>query len=132
MRRDDVLFPLPFMILFNGGFHKRASFIAPDLQAANHMENSFNSQISCARCIVENAFGLLKMKWRRLLQHSIPECTRVVPQLILCVCVLHNICIDACDVNDEENAAVRDAVEAAADKIMVISFTLIHSLIYSN
>ena len=107
------------MILSDGGFHKRACFIAPDLQAANHMENCFNSRISSARCIVENAFGLLKMKWRRLHQHSIAECTRVVPQLILCACVLHNICIDAGDVNDEENAAVRDAAEAAADRVEI-------------
>ena len=119
VRRDKVLFPLPFMILSDGGFHKRACFIAPDLPAANQIENSFNSRISSARCIVENAFGLLKMKWRRLHQHSIAECTRVVPQLILCACVLHNICIDAGDVNEDENAAVRDAAEAAADRVEI-------------
>ena len=65
---------------------------------------------------VENAFGFLKMKWRRLHQHAIAECTRVVPHIILCACVLHNICIDAGDVNDEEAAAVRNEEEAAADR----------------
>lgn len=119
VRRDETLFPLPFMILSDGGFHKRACFIAPDLPAGNQMENSFNTRISSARCIVENAFGLLKMKWRRLHQHSIAESTRVIPQLILCACVLHNICIDAGDINDEEDAAIRDEEEAAADRIEI-------------
>ena len=107
------------MILSDGGFHKRACFIAPDYPAVNQLENSFNSRISSARCVVENAFGLLKMKWRRLHQHSIAESTRVVPQLILCACVLHNICIDAGDVNEEEDAAIRDEAEAVADRVEI-------------
>jgi DDE superfamily endonuclease len=116
VRRDPEIFPEPFMILADGGFHKRSCFIAPDLVARNQVENQFNTRISSARCVVENAFGLLKMKWRRLHQHAIAECTRVVPHIILCACVLHNICIDAGDVNDEEAAAVRDEDEAAADR----------------
>ena len=81
------------MILLDGGFLNRAYFTAPDYPAVNQLENSFNTRISSARCIVENAFGLLKMKLRRLHQHSIAKSTRVIPQLILCACVLHNICI---------------------------------------
>ena len=65
---------------------------------------------------MENAFGLLKMKWRRLHQHSIQESTRIVPEIVLCACILRNICIDAGDVNDEEDAAVRDPIEARADR----------------
>lgn len=116
IRRDPSLFPSPYMVLSDGGFHKRSCFIAPDLVARNRLENLFNTRISSARCIVENAFGLLKMKWRRLHQHSIAEHTRIIPQLILCACVLHNICIDEGDVNEEEEAAVRDEAEAAADR----------------
>ena len=112
VRRDKALFPLRFMISSDGGFHKRACFIAPDYPAVNQ----FNTRISSARCIVENAFGLLKMKWRCLHQHSIAESTRVIPQLILCPCVLHNICIDAGDVNDEEDDAIRDDAEAVEDR----------------
>ena len=33
--------------------------------------------------------------------------------------MLHNICIDAGDVNEDENAAVRDAAEAAADRVEI-------------
>ena len=116
IRRDQVLFPHPYMILSDGGFHKRSCFIAPDYDARNRLENLFNVSISGARCVVENAFGLLKMKWRRLHQHSIQESTRIIPEIVLCACILHNICIDAGDVNDEEDAAVRDPIEARADR----------------
>ena len=59
------------------------------------------------------------MKWRRLHQHSIAESTRLIPQLVLCACVLHNVCIDAGDVNEEEEGAVRDLAEAAADRVEI-------------
>ena len=116
VQRDDDLFPLPYMILADGGFHKRTCFLAPDLPANNRLESIFNTNISRARCVVENAFGLLKMKWRRLHQHSIAEHTNIIPQLVLCACVLHNICIDAGDVNAEEDAAVRNEEERLADR----------------
>ena len=116
MQRDDDLFPLPYMILADGEFHKRTCFIAPDLPANNRLENNFNTNISRARCVVENTFGLLKMKWRRLHQHSIAEHTGIIPQLVLCACVLHNVCIDAGDVNTDEDAAVRNAEERLADR----------------
>ena len=107
------------MILSDGDFHKRSCFIAPDYQARNRLENFFNTSVSRARCAVENAFGLLKMKWRRLHQHSITESTRLIPQLVLCARVLHNVCIDARDVNEEEEGAVRDLAEAAADRVEI-------------
>ena len=116
VQRDPDLFPQPYMILADGGFHKRACFVAPDLPAHNRLETSFNTSVSRARCVVENAFGLLKMKWRRLHQHSIAENTNIIPQLVLCACVLHNICIDAGDVNAEEDAAVRDEEERLAER----------------
>ena len=111
-----TLFPQPYMMLADGGFHKRTCFVAPDLPAHNRIENVFNTSVSRARCVVENAFGLLKMKWRRLHQHSIAESTAIIPQLILCACILHNICIDAGDVNAEEDAAVLDDEERLQDR----------------
>ena len=116
VQRDPDLFPQPYMILADGGFHKRACFVAPDLPAHNRLEITFNTSISRARCVVENAFGLLKMKWRRLHQHSIAENTNIIPRLVLCACVLHNICIDAGDVNAEEDAAIRNEEERLADR----------------
>lgn len=109
--RDLQLFPRPWMILADGGFHKRSCFVAPDLPGNNLLTRLYNMFISRGRVVVENCFGLLKMKWRRLHQHSIAEKTDIIPELILCSCILHNICIDAGDVNDVEEAAVRNNEE---------------------
>jgi hypothetical protein len=70
------------MILADGGFHKRSCFIAPDYPGNNYLVNLFNAAISRGRVIVENSFGLLKMKWRRLHQHSIAEKTELIPELV--------------------------------------------------
>lgn len=114
--RDPLLFPHPWMILADGGFHKRSCFIAPDLPGNNYMINLFNTFISRGRVVVENCFGLLKMKWRRLHQHSIAEKTDIIPELIICACILHNICIDAGDVNDVEQNAIRSPEEVEEDR----------------
>ena len=51
------------------------------------------------------------MKWRRLQQFSVEERTEVIPHIILCACILHNICIDAGDVDHEEAEARRSDEE---------------------
>jgi hypothetical protein len=104
------------MILSDGGFHVRSCFLAPDLVGTDAPHRRFNFHVSRARCIVENAIGLLKMKWRRFHKHQIAELTDIIPDLILCAIVLHNICIDAGDVTAEEDVAVRDEDEAAEER----------------
>ena len=59
--------------------------------------------------------GLLKMKWRRLNAHRIKEFIKVVPLLITCACILHNICIDAGDVELDEDEAMRSEEEMAEE-----------------
>jgi hypothetical protein len=114
--RDHLLFPFPWMILADGGFHKRSCFVAPDYPGNNYFINLFNTAISRGRVIVENSFGLLKMKWRRLHQHSIAEKTELIPELVLCACILHNICIDAGDVNAIEANAIRVPAEKEEER----------------
>lgn len=118
VNRDDLLFPEPWIILADGGFHLRSCFLSPadtvppNLSAQDIRSwGQFNFLVSSARCIVENCIGLLKIKWRRFHKHQIAEETDIVPDLIICACVLHNICIDAGDVNAEEAGAVRDPDE---------------------
>ena len=67
--------------------------------------------VSKARIIVECCIGLLKMKWRRLHGFRIKEYLRIVPQIILCACILHNISIEENDVNGEEERAMRSEEE---------------------
>lgn len=115
--RDNLLFPRPWMILADGGFHKRSCFIAPDFPGNNFLTNLFNKYISRGRVIVENCFGLLKMKWRRLHQHSIAEKTEIIPEIVLCACIFHNICIDAGDVDATEALAIRSPEELAEERL---------------
>lgn len=107
------------MLLADGGFHKRTCFVAPNMNPGVREHRHFNYFISKARVIVECCIGLLKMKWCRLHHHLIEERTEVIANYILAACILHNICIDAGDVNAEEDAAERDPEETAADKAAI-------------
>lgn len=53
-------------------------------------QDSYNVYTSSGRVVVENAFGRLKARWRRLLK----QCDmnyKFLPQLVASCCVLHNI-----------------------------------------
>jgi hypothetical protein len=125
INRDEDFFPEPYMLLADGGFHKRTCFIWPDLMDVAAGWGRFNFFVSAARCIIENAIGLFKMKWRRFHKHQIVEDTDIIPDLIICGCILHNICIDAGDVNRAEEDALnddapedREAIRAAFNRVL--------------
>ena len=54
-------------------------------------EKKFNKALSSARVTVEQAFGLLKARWRCLLKRLDNEIENISNIIIAC-CVLHNIC----------------------------------------
>ena len=54
-------------------------------------KRSFNYRLSCARMVVENTFGLLKGRWRRLLKRCDMSLNNVSVIFAAC-CVLHNLC----------------------------------------
>ena len=56
----------------------------------------FNRALSQARVVIEQAFGILKGRWRCLYK-LLEEKTSRVPTTIMACCVLHNICIDVGD-----------------------------------
>ncbi|XP_044766246.1 putative nuclease HARBI1, partial [Coccinella septempunctata] len=53
----------------------------------------FNRSLSSARVTIERAFGLLKNRFRRILNCCPLKETQFIPQYILACCVLHNICL---------------------------------------
>ena len=53
-------------------------------------ESLFNKKLRKGRCVVENAFGILKQSFRELLQKSDLHVT-FMPDVILCCAILHNV-----------------------------------------
>lgn len=64
-------------------------------------QKHFNYRLSRARIVVENAFGRLKARWRRLLKQN-DMAVKNVPNLVTACCVLHNICEIHGEVFDSE------------------------------
>lgn len=59
--------------------------------ALSPQEIQFNYRISKARIVVENAFGRLKARWRRLMKRNDMKIENV-PSVITTCCILHNLC----------------------------------------
>ena len=57
----------------------------------SQIQIDFNKSLSSARIVIEQAFGLLKGRWRCLLT-KLDESVDKVPETITVCCILHNIC----------------------------------------
>ena len=79
----------------------------PQTRALTDRQRDFNKSLSSARVVVEQAFGLLKGRWRCLLD-KLDESVDKVPSTIITCCILHNICLEVNDgteidvANDED------------------------------
>jgi len=69
-------------------------------QKLNNREKNFNYKLSQCRVVIENVFGLLKGRFRRL---KYLETIRLdlISLLIVSACILHNICILNNDLPEE-------------------------------
>ncbi|KAJ8964337.1 hypothetical protein NQ314_004980 [Rhamnusium bicolor] len=63
-------------------------------------QNNYNFCHTLARIAIERAFGLLKSRFRRLLDCLPLTDIQYVPEFILACCVLHNICLGRNDLID--------------------------------
>ena len=60
-------------------------------ESLTEQQKCFNYHLSRARIVVENAFGRLKARWRRLMKQNDMHLSNV-PKVITACCILHNIC----------------------------------------
>ncbi|CAI2190083.1 3462_t:CDS:2 [Funneliformis geosporum] len=76
-----------------------------------HRERKFNKIHSSMRMVVEQAFGLLKGRWRILLKEV--NCTDLerITRIIHACCILHNICINNGDLLSSEDEIKDDNSE---------------------
>ena len=68
----------------------------PETRAITPSQRAFNKALSSARVVIEQAFGMLKGRWRCLLV-KLDESVDKIPLTIIVCCILHNICIDVRD-----------------------------------
>lgn len=82
--------------------------VFPDHNILGHRERHFNKILSSMRMIVEQAFGILKGRWRILSKELYCVDLERIVKIIHACCILHNLCIDNGDllledieINDE-------------------------------
>ena len=80
----------------------------PETATITQSQIDFNKSLSSARVVIEQAFGLLKGRWRCLLT-KLDESVDKVPETITVCCILHNICSSLGDPteicpHDDDNA----------------------------
>ena len=112
-----VLRNSPFYSSFNNNLLLRPSktYILGDSGYANHdwllvpykdnghltrVQNHYNYIHSATRIKIEQAFGLLKSRWR-VLRNPIETDLKIVLHIVSCCCILHNICEERKEIIDE-------------------------------
>lgn len=102
LNNPNVIFPQNTFIISDSGYPAKNWLITP-FKNNGHLtqqQRNFNFLHSSSRMVVENAFGLLKNRFRRLLHFSEQVNINLIVNLIVSACVLHNICINQ---NDDFN-----------------------------
>jgi len=88
-----------FHILGDAAYPIREWLMIPykDYGNLSDKQRQFNKQFCATRVLIENAFGLLKNRFRQLIELDFHNVDKISKFIISC-CVLHNLCID----NDDE------------------------------
>ncbi|XP_017469846.1 PREDICTED: uncharacterized protein LOC108361668 [Rhagoletis zephyria] len=114
------MFPNSYFIIGDSAYPSTKWLVSPfkDYGILNESQRKFNEIHSSTRMVVENAFGLLKGRFRRLLRFTEQTDLKVITNIVVSACVLHNICIsfdDLC-VIDELYEAIAFAQEEQQDE----------------
>ena len=82
---------IPFHIIADDAFALKTWLMKPFGHLSQvHHERIFSYRLSRARRVVENAFGILQMRWRVFLT-TMQLQPQIVKVITLCACVLHNL-----------------------------------------
>ncbi|XP_017469844.1 PREDICTED: putative nuclease HARBI1, partial [Rhagoletis zephyria] len=116
----EEMFPNSYFIIGDSAYPSTKWLVSPfkDYGNLNESQRKFNEIHSSTRMVVENAFGLLKGRFRRLLRFTEQTDLKVITKIVVSACVLHNICIsfdDLC-VIDELYEAIAFAQEEQQDE----------------
>lgn len=99
LRLSDISNELPMMqkeyhILGDGAYPIREWLQIPfrDYGRLTAEEREYNRRLCTTRVLIENAFGLLKGRWRQLQLIDMYRVEKISRFIVAC-CVLHNLCI---------------------------------------
>lgn len=100
-------------ILGDAAYPLRKYLITPyrNYGKLTEQQKNFNYKFSACRVKIENAFGLLKSRFRQLIRLDF-NTVRRSSQFIIACCVLHNLCIiNADNLDDLEEVDVENAIQ---------------------
>lgn len=98
----DHNFPHDSHILGDAAY-RLTKYIMVPFKDNGHLSNrqkTFNTRLSSARMIVERSLGLLKGRFRSILDTLPMYRTDLIPKYIIACCILHNICLLQDDIID--------------------------------
>ena len=101
------------LILGDGAYPLKSWLIKryPHIGALTRSQRNFNWELSKNRAKVEQAFGMLKTRWRYL-QNQLVEPVDKVSKTISVCCILHNICVDINDKMYSDSDDDNDNIQA--------------------
>ncbi|XP_036339349.1 putative nuclease HARBI1 [Rhagoletis pomonella] len=99
-----------YHLLGDSAYPIRNFLLIPYMDYGNltEQEKMYNYKLSQTRMRIENAFGLLKCRFRQLMRLDFLE-VETTTKFIMACCVLHNICIDKQDVIEGEEYCAEPA-----------------------
>lgn len=114
---------VPLFLLGDSAYPLQTWLMKPFPESStNTHQKLYNYRTSRARIVIENAFGRLKGRWRRLMKKNDMNIDNV-PHIIAACCVLHNICevhgesFDSTWAMEDENNLPQPVAPATADGI---------------
>ncbi|XP_011687486.1 PREDICTED: putative nuclease HARBI1 [Wasmannia auropunctata] len=106
MEQPNIYFPNESYLVGDAAYPIHLNLMVPFKNNGylTQNQNNFNWCLHAARTAIERAFGVLKTRWRRLLDRLSLVDLEKIPEYILATFVLHNICILNNDLMDiDEN-----------------------------
>lgn len=115
--KRDEMFPNHGHLIGDSAYPNLQYLLVPfkDFGRLTDAQKKYNNRLSCARVRIEQAFGILTGRFRRL-KYIYMRRTDLIPVVVLAACALHNLCIDQKDFIEVE-AVINDDPYMPGDEI---------------
>ncbi|XP_054747579.1 putative nuclease HARBI1 [Anastrepha obliqua] len=121
-RYYEEMFLNNYFLIGDAAYPSTQWLVPPFKESENLTESQrkFNEIHNSTRMVVEDAFGLLKIRFPRLANFTEAKDLMMITNIVVSACILHNICInfgDSCDVKVENEANEVDPFVLDDDEI---------------